>query len=57
MYEPVEIKCFVPLRSIVFLGSYTKKNTAANFQVTYVLIIGTDKSLADIKNLIKQCPS
>jgi 2,3,4,5-tetrahydropyridine-2,6-dicarboxylate N-succinyltransferase len=47
--EPVEMKGFVPARSVVIPGSYTKKFAAGDFQVPCALIIGTRKPSTDLK--------
>lgn len=47
--EPVEHKGFVPSRSVVIPGSYTKKFPAGDFQVPCALIIGTRKESTDKK--------
>ena len=46
---PVERKGFVPARSVVIPGSYTKKFTAGDYQVPCALIIGTRKPSTDLK--------
>jgi 2,3,4,5-tetrahydropyridine-2-carboxylate N-succinyltransferase len=47
--EPVEYKGFVPARSVVIPGSYTKKFAAGDYQVPCALIIGTRKPSTDLK--------
>lgn len=47
--EPVEHKGFVPERSVVIPGSYTKKFPAGEFQVPCALIIGKRKESTDKK--------
>ncbi|MTI30606.1 2,3,4,5-tetrahydropyridine-2,6-dicarboxylate N-succinyltransferase [Xanthovirga aplysinae] len=47
--EPVEFKGFVPERSVVIPGSYTKKFPAGDFQVPCALIIGKRKASTDLK--------
>ena len=47
--EPVEIKGYVPKRSVVIPGSYTKKFPAGEFQVPCALIIGKRKESTDKK--------
>ena len=47
--EPKEMKGFVPARSVVIPGSYTKKFAAGEFQVPCALIIGTRKPSTDLK--------
>ncbi len=46
---PIEMKGFVPARSVVIPGSYTKKFAAGDFQVPCALIIGTGKPSTDLK--------
>ncbi|MCL6461183.1 MAG: 2,3,4,5-tetrahydropyridine-2,6-dicarboxylate N-succinyltransferase [Flavobacterium micromati] len=46
---PVEMKGFVPARSVVIPGSYTKTFPAGDFQVPCALIIGTRKPSTDLK--------
>lgn len=47
--EPKEYKGFVPARSVVIPGSYTKKFPAGEFQVPCALIIGQRKASTDLK--------
>jgi len=47
--EPIEYKGFVPARSVVIPGSYTKKFAAGDFQVPCALIIGKRKPSTDLK--------
>lgn len=47
--EPVEYKGYVPARSVVIPGSYTKKFPAGDFQVPCALIIGQRKESTDKK--------
>ena len=47
--EPIEMKGFVPARSVVIPGSYTKKFAAGEYQVPCALIIGTRKESTDKK--------
>lgn len=47
--EAVEMKGYVPERSVVIPGSYTKKFAAGEFQVTCALIIGKRKPSTDLK--------
>jgi len=47
--EPIEYKEFVPERSVVIPGSYTKKFPAGEFQVPCALIIGKRKASTDLK--------
>lgn len=46
---PVESKGYVPARSVVIPGSYTKKFPAGEYQVPCALIIGTRKPSTDLK--------
>jgi 2,3,4,5-tetrahydropyridine-2-carboxylate N-succinyltransferase len=47
--KPVETKGYVPERSVVIPGSYTKKFPAGDFQVPCALIIGKRKPSTDLK--------
>ena len=47
--EPVEYKGYVPERSVVIPGSYTKKFKAGEYQVSCALIIGQRKESTDLK--------
>ena len=47
--EPVEYKGYVPPRSVVIPGSYTKKFPAGEYQVPCALIIGKRKESTDMK--------
>jgi len=47
--EPVEYRGFVPERSVVIPGSYTKKFPAGDYQVSCALIIGKRKESTDLK--------
>ena len=47
--EPVEYKAYVPERSVVIPGSYTKEFAAGNYQVPCALIIGKRKPSTDLK--------
>lgn len=47
--QPVETKGYVPERSVVIPGSYTKTFPAGNFQVPCALIIGKRKESTDLK--------
>lgn len=47
--EPKEYKGFVPERSVVIPGSYTKSFAAGDYQVPCALIIGTRKPSTDLK--------
>ena len=46
---PVEYKGYVPERSVVIPGSYTKKFPAGEYQVNCALIIGKRKASTDLK--------
>jgi 2,3,4,5-tetrahydropyridine-2-carboxylate N-succinyltransferase len=47
--EPIEYKGFVPARSVVIPGSYTKKFEAGDYPVHCALIIGKRKPSTDLK--------
>ena len=47
--EPVEYKGYVPERSVVIPGSFTKKFPAGEYQVGAALIIGKRKASTDLK--------
>jgi 2,3,4,5-tetrahydropyridine-2-carboxylate N-succinyltransferase len=47
--EPIEYNGYVPSRSVVIPGSYTKKFAAGDFQVPCALIIGKRKPSTDLK--------
>lgn len=47
--EPVEYRGYVPERSVVIPGSYTKSFPAGDFQVPCALIIGKRKESTDLK--------
>ncbi len=47
--EPVEYKSYVPERSVVIPGSYTKKFPAGEYQVPCALIIGQRKESTNLK--------
>jgi len=47
--EPVEYRGYVPPRSVVIPGSYTKHFPAGEFQVSCALIIGQRKESTDLK--------
>lgn len=46
---PIEMKGFVPARSVVIPGSYTKNFAAGSYQVPCALIIGKRKPSTDLK--------
>lgn len=52
--KPVEYKGFVPSRSVVIPGSYTKSFKAGDFQVPCALIIGKRKESTDKKTSLNQ---
>ena len=52
--EPIEIKGYVPERSVVIPGSYTKKFPAGEFQVPCALIIGKRKASTDLKTSLNE---
>ncbi|MGB0884367.1 MAG: 2,3,4,5-tetrahydropyridine-2,6-dicarboxylate N-succinyltransferase [Flavobacteriales bacterium] len=52
--EPIETKGYVPERSVVIPGSYTKTFPAGDFQVPCALIIGTRKESTDKKTSLNQ---
>lgn len=52
--EPVEYKGYVPPRSVVIPGSYTKKFPAGEYQVSTALIIGQRKASTDLKTSLNQ---
>lgn len=47
--EPIEYKGYVPARSVVIPGSYTKKFAAGEYQVPCAMIIGQRKPSTDLK--------
>jgi 2,3,4,5-tetrahydropyridine-2-carboxylate N-succinyltransferase len=47
--EPIEFKGYVPARSVVIPGSYTKSFAAGDYQVPCALIIGQRKPSTDLK--------
>jgi 2,3,4,5-tetrahydropyridine-2-carboxylate N-succinyltransferase len=47
--EPIEMKGFVPPRSVVIPGSYEKEFPAGKYQVPCALIIGRRKESTDLK--------
>ncbi len=52
--NPIEMKGFVPARSVVIPGSYTKSFPAGDFQVPCALIIGTRKPSTDLKTSLNE---
>ena len=47
--EPIEYKGYVPKRSVVIPGTYTKSFPAGNYEVPCALIIGKRKESTDKK--------
>jgi len=47
--EPLEMKGFIPERSVVIPGSYSKKFPAGEYNVSCALIIGKRKASTDLK--------
>ena len=47
--KPIEYKGYVPSRSVVIPGSYTKKYAAGDYNVPCALIIGQRKASTDLK--------
>ena len=52
--QPIEYKGFVPSRSVVIPGSYTKKYPAGEYQVSCALIIGQRKPSTDLKTSLNE---
>lgn len=52
--EPLETKGFIPERSVVIPGSYTKKFSAGDYQVPCALIIGKRKPSTDLKTSLNE---
>lgn len=52
--EPVEYKGYVPERSVVVPGSFTKKFPAGEYQVGAALIIGKRKASTDLKTSLNE---
>ena len=52
--EPKEIRGYVPERSVVIPGSYTKQFPAGEFQVPCALIIGQRKASTDLKTSLNE---
>lgn len=52
--SPVETRGYVPERSVVIPGSYTKKFPAGEFQVPCALIIGKRKESTDLKTSLNE---
>lgn len=51
---PIETKGYVPERSVVIPGSYTKKFPAGDYQVPCALIIGKRKESTDLKTSLNE---
>jgi 2,3,4,5-tetrahydropyridine-2-carboxylate N-succinyltransferase len=47
--EPIEMKGYVPERSVVIPGAYSKQFNAGTYQVPCALIIGKRKASTDLK--------
>ena len=52
--EPIEFRGYVPERSVVIPGSYTKSFPAGDFQVPCALIIGKRKESTDLKTSLNE---
>jgi len=52
--KPVEYKGFVPPRSVVIPGSYSKQYQAGEYQVSCALIIGQRKPSTDLKTSLNE---
>lgn len=52
--ESVETKGYIPERSVVIPGSYTKKFPAGDYQVPCALIIGKRKASTDLKTSLNE---
>ena len=52
--EPVEYKGYVPPRSVVIPGSYTRQYPAGEYQVSCALIIGQRKPSTDLKTSLNE---
>jgi 2,3,4,5-tetrahydropyridine-2,6-dicarboxylate N-succinyltransferase len=52
--KPIETKGYVPERSVVIPGSYTKQFPAGEFQVPCALIIGKRKASTDLKTSLNE---
>ena len=52
--QPVEYKGYVPPRSVVIPGSYTRKYPAGEYQVSCALIIGQRKPSTDLKTSLNE---
>ena len=52
--QPIESCGYIPERSVVIPGTYTKKFNAGEFQVPCALIIGKRKESTDLKTSLKE---
>jgi 2,3,4,5-tetrahydropyridine-2,6-dicarboxylate N-succinyltransferase len=52
--EPVNYKGYVPPRSVVIPGSYTRQYPAGEYQVSCALIIGSRKPSTDLKTSLNE---
>jgi len=52
--QPIETKGYVPERSVVIPGSYTKQFPAGEYQVPCALIIGKRKASTDLKTSLNE---
>ncbi len=52
--EPIEYKGYVPPRSVVIPGSYTKRFPSGDYQVSCALIIGKRKESTDLKTSLNE---
>lgn len=52
--SPIEYKGYVPPRSVVIPGSYTKKFPAGEYQVSCAIIIGQRKESTDLKTSLNE---
>jgi 2,3,4,5-tetrahydropyridine-2-carboxylate N-succinyltransferase len=52
--EPIEYKGYIPERSVVIPGSYSRKFPAGDYQVSCALIIGKRKPSTDLKTSLNE---
>ena len=52
--EPIEYKGYVPPRSVVIPGTYTKKFPAGSYNVPCALILGKRKETTDKKTSLNE---
>ena len=52
--NPIEMKGYIPERSVVIPGSYSKKFPAGEFSVPCALIIGKRKPSTDLKTSLNE---